>query len=469
MDENIIARIPPNDAQAEQAVLGAMLVDKDAVLTVIEILKPEDFYRTEHVEIYSAILDLYTKGSAIDILTVKEQLRLRGKYDIINGFEYLASLTNPMFSINNVEHYAKIVEEKSILRQLIKSSSDISHKSYDALEPASDILESAEKSIFNIAQKKSEKTYALVKDVLVDAFDNLEKLASQEGEVVGLSSGFIELDNKTLGFMPGQLVIVAARPAMGKSAFALNILSNVAIRNGKSAVYFSLEMSKEELLNRILASEAMVDSQKIKSGKLDDEDWISLTNISGTLSESKIILDDSAGYSPLELRARCRKLKLEYDIGLIVIDYLQLMDAGRVTSSRQQDISEISRALKILAREIGVPIIALSQLSRAPDQRVDHRPMLSDLRESGSIEQDADMVMFLYRDDYYNPESEKKNITEVILAKNRSGQTGTTELVWLSNYLKFGNMDKFHWDVRSEKWEVRNKKWEVWKTKYAKQ
>lgn len=444
MEENIIARIPPNDAQAEQAVLGAMLVDKEAVLTVIEILKPEDFYRTEHVEIYSAILDLYNQSSAIDILTVKEQLRLRGKYDVINGFEYLASLTNPMFSVNNVENYAKIVEEKSILRQLIKLTNDINHKSYDALEPASSILEDAEKSVFNVAQKKSGKSYALVRDVLVDTFDNLEKLASQDGEVIGLSSGFKELDNKTLGFMPGQLIIVAARPAMGKSAFALNILSNAAIRDGKSAVYFSLEMSKEELLNRILASEGMVDSQKIRSGKLDDEDWISLNNISGTLSESKIILDDSAGYSPLELRARCRKLKLEYDIGLIVIDYLQLMDAGRVTTSRQQDISEISRSLKVLAREIDVPIIALSQLSRAPDQRVDHRPMLSDLRESGSIEQDADMVMFLYRDDYYNPETEKKNIAEVILAKNRSGRTGTTELVWLSNYLKFGNMDKYH-------------------------
>lgn len=444
MDENIITRIPPNDAQAEQAVLGAMLVDKEAVLTVIELLKPEDFYRNEHIEIYSAILDLYAKGSAIDILTVKEQLRLRGKYDIINGFEYLASLTNPMFSVNNVEYYAKIVSDKSVLRQLIKATSDISHKSYDALEPSSEILEGAEKAIFNIAQNKTEKSYALVKDVLMDTFDNLERLAVQEEEIVGLPSGFKELDNKTLGFMPGQLIVVAARPAMGKSAFALNILSNVAIRNGKSAVYFSLEMSKEELLNRILSSEAMVDSQKIRSGKLAEEDWISLNNISGALAESKIILDDSAGYSPLELRARCRKLKLEYDIGLIVIDYLQLMDAGKVSISRQQDISEISRSLKVLAREIGVPIIALSQLSRAPEQRIDHRPMLSDLRESGSIEQDADMVMFLYRDDYYNSETEKKNIAEVILAKNRAGQTGTTELVWLANYLKFGNIDKYH-------------------------
>ncbi len=383
-------------------------------------------------------------GSAIDLLTVKEQLRLRGKYDVINGFEYLASLTNPMFLVNNVEYYAKIVEEKAILRQLIKASNDISHDSYDAMEPASDILEKAEKSIFKIAQKKTNKTYSLIKDVLIDTFDNLERLATQEEEVMGIPSGFKELDRKTLGFTPGQLIVVASRPAMGKSALALNILTNVALRAGKSAVYFSLEMSKEELLNRILASEAMVDSNKIRSGKLDDEDWISLTNVSGTLSESKIILDDSAGYSPLELRARCRKLKMEYDIGLIVIDYLQLMEAGRISASRQQDISEISRSLKVLAREIGVPIIALSQLSRAPEQRIDHRPMLSDLRESGSIEQDADMVMFLYRDDYYNPETEKKNIAEVILAKNRAGSTGTIELIWLGNYMKFGNIDKFH-------------------------
>lgn len=444
MEENIIARIPPNDAQAEQAVLGAMFVDKDAVLTVIEILKPEDFYRTEHSEIYSAILDLYNQSKAIDLLTVKEQLRLRGKYDVINGFEYLASLTNPMFSVSNVEYYAKIVEEKSVLRQLIKASNDISHNSYEANEEASTILEDAEKSIFNIAQKKTDKSYALVKDILIDTFDNLEKLASQTEETLGIPSGFKELDSKTLGFAPGQLVVVAARPAMGKSAFALNILTNAALRANKAVVYFSLEMSKEELLNRILASEAMVDSVKIRSGKLEDEDWISLTNVSGTLSESKIILDDSAGYSPIELRARCRKLKMEYDIGLIVIDYLQLMDANKTSASRQQDISEISRSLKVLAREIGVPIIALSQLSRAPEQRPDHRPMLSDLRESGSIEQDADMVMFLYRDDYYNPDTEKKNIAEVILAKNRAGSTGTVELIWLANYMKFGNIDKFH-------------------------
>ena len=441
--DSVISRIPPNDVQAEQAVLGAMLVDKDAVLTVIEILKPEDFYRSEHAEIYSAIIDLYEKSKPVDLLTVKDQLSIRGKYDVVSGFEYLVSLTNPIYSVANIENYARIVEEKSVLRRLIKASSEITSTSYEASEEVNSIMELAEKKIFDVAQKKSTKSYKLIKDVLVDTFDNLEKLAAGGNEIVGTPSGFTDLDSKTLGFAPGQLVVVAARPAMGKSAFALNIATNAAVKAGKPVVYFSLEMSKEELVNRILASEAMVDSVKIRSGQLDDNDWISLTNAAGSLSETKIFLDDSSGYSPIELRAKCRKMKMEYDIGLIVIDYLQLMDASKNNSSRQADISEISRSLKVLAREIGVPIIALSQLSRAPEQRPDHRPMLSDLRESGSIEQDADMVMFLYRDDYYNPDTEKKNVAEVILAKNRGGSTGTVELLWLGQYTKFVNLDKY--------------------------
>lgn len=441
--EKIISRIPPNDVQAEQAVLGSMLVDKDAVLTVVEILTPEDFYRSEHAEIYSAIIDLYNKNTPIDLLTLKAQLEVRGTYDVVNGFEYLASLTNPMYSISNVEYYAKIVEEKSILRRLINASNEINKAGYEASGEVSDALELAERKIFEIAQKKKQKSYAVIKDVLVDTFDNLEKLANTPEGIVGVPSGFKDLDDKTLGFSPGQLVVVAARPAMGKSAFALNIVANAAIRANCPTVYFSLEMGKEELVSRILASESMVDSVKIRSGKLDDNDWVSLTNTAGEISETKIFLDDSAGYTTIELRAKCRKMKMEHDIGLIVIDYLQLMDASKANASRQADISEISRSLKSLAREIGVPIIALSQLSRAPEQRLDHRPMLSDLRESGSIEQDADMVMFLYRDDYYNPETEKKNVAEVILAKNRGGSTGTVELLWLGQYTKFVNLDKY--------------------------
>jgi len=441
--ENIISRIPPNDSQAEQAVLGSMLVDKDAVLTVIEILKPEDFYRNEHAEIYSAIIDLYEKGQPIDLLTLKAQLELRGNYDVINGFEYLVSLNNPMYSIANVESYARIVEEKSILRRLIDSANEITKLSYNQTEAVAGVLEVAEQKIFSISQKKSQKSYAAIKDVLVDTFDNLEELANRPGGLVGLTSGFTDLDNKTLGFCPGQLIIVAARPAMGKSAFAINIATNAALKANAAVVYFSLEMSKEEVTSRILASEAMVDSQRIRSGKLEDNDWINLTNSAGTISEAKIYLDDSVAYTPTELRAKCRKMKMEHDIGLIVIDYLQLMNASKVSASRQADISEISRSLKMLAKELGVPIIALSQLSRAPEQRDDHRPMLSDLRESGSIEQDADMVMFLYRDDYYDPETDKKNVAEVILAKNRAGSTGTVELLWLGQYTKFVNLDKY--------------------------
>ncbi|MBO5143718.1 MAG: replicative DNA helicase [Clostridia bacterium] len=441
--ENIISRIPPNDSQAEQAVLGSMLVDKDAVLTVIEILKPEDFYRNEHAEIYSAIIDLYEKGEPIDLLTLKAQLEVRGNYDVINGFEYLVSLNNPMYSITNVESYAKIVEEKSILRRLIDSANEISKLSYGQTEEVTSVLEVAEQKIFAISEKKSQKSYAVIKDVLVDTFDNLEELANRPNGLVGLTSGFKDLDDKTLGFCPGQLIIVAARPAMGKSAFALNLITNAALKANAAVVYFSLEMSKEELTGRILASEAMVDSQKIRSGKLEDNDWINLTNSAGTISEAKIFLDDSVGYTPTELRAKCRKMKMEHDIGMIVIDYLQLMNASKASASRQADISEISRSLKMLAKELGIPIIALSQLSRAPEQRDDHRPMLSDLRESGSIEQDADMVMFLYRDDYYNPETEKKNVAEVILAKNRAGSTGTVELLWLGQYTKFVNLDKY--------------------------
>ena len=442
MNDELMGRIPPHDVEAEQAVLGSMLVDKDAILEVIEILKPEDFYRTEHSEIYSAMLDLYEASKPVDLLTLREQLRLRGKYDTVNGFEYLATLTNPMYSISNVSNYAKIVYEKSVLRKLIKVSNEISKESYEANEDAIYLTEKAEKQIFDIAQRKN-NSYSPIKDVLINIFDNLEDLATREDGLIGVPTGFPDLDNKTLGFVPGQLIIVAARPAMGKSAFALNVVTNAA-KKGIPTAYFSLEMSKEELVGRILASEAMVDNTKIRSGKLEDEDWISLTNASGTLSETKIILDDESGFSPLELRAKCRKLKLEYDIGLIVVDYLQLMNPSKTSTSRQVDVSEISRSLKVLAREIGVPIIALSQTSRAPDARADHRPMLSDLRESGSIEQDADIVMFLYRDEVYNPDTEDKNIAELILAKNRAGQIGTTKLLWMGQYTKFGSIDKFH-------------------------
>ena len=445
MNENIISRVPPNDFQAEQAVLGSMLVDKDAILTVIEILKPEDFYRPEHAEIFSAMRDLNDKGEPVDILTLKDQLELRGKYDVNTGFEYLVSLNNPMYSISNVESYARIVEEKSILRRLIASSSEISKMSYEGSEEVQYILEKAEQNVFAISEKRTQKTYSPISEVLDRTIDNIEELSKREGYLVGLTSGFTDLDKKTLGFCPGQLIILAARPAMGKSSLALNIATNAAIKANAAVAYFSLEMSKEELTSRILASEALVDSEKIRTGKnLDDQDWISLSNASQIVSQAKIFLDDSVGYTPRELRARCRRMKLEHNIQLIVLDYLQLMNANSNSTSRQQDISEISRSLKVLAKELGVPIIALSQLSRAVEQRSeDHRPMLSDLRESGSLEQDADIVMFIYRDEIYNKETDKKNVAEIIVAKNRGGSTGTVELAWLNQFTKFGNMDKY--------------------------
>ena len=444
MNENIISRMPPSDSQAEQAVLGSMMVDKEAVNTVIEILKPEDFYKAEHEEIFRAMVDLYNRGEPIDLLTLKAQLELRGKYDTVNGFEYLVSLNNPVYSIANAESYAKIVEEKSILRQLIAGSNEITKMSYEGNEEVEYILERAEQNVFAISENKSQKTYSLIRDVLDSTFENLEKLALNDSSLVGITSGFTDLDRKTLGFCPGQLIVVAARPGMGKSSFMLNIATNAAIKANKAVVYFSLEMSKEELAGRILASEALVDSQKIRSGKLEDNEWESLTNASGLVADAKIILDDSVGYTPTELRARCRKLKMEHDIGLIVIDYLQLMNAGsKGFTSRQQDISDISRSLKMLAKELGVPIIAASQLSRAAESREDHRPLLSDLRESGAIEQDADIVLFIYRDEMYNKETEKRNIAEIIIAKNRAGEVGTVELSWLGQYTKFGNLDRY--------------------------
>ena len=439
-----LAKIPPHDIDAEQAVLGSMLTDKDAVNAAIETLKEDAFYREDNRAIYQAIINLYSKSEPIDIITLKDELESMDKFEQVGGYEYLASLPDKVPTTANVQKYIKIVEEKAILRKLIKTANEIIELGYDPAEDVEDIMDNAEKKIFDIMQSKNQKGYTPIKDVLVESFTKLEELYNRKQHITGVPTGFVELDYKTAGLHGSELILIAARPAMGKSAFALNLLTNAAVKSEKAVAYFSLEMSKEELVGRILASEAMVDSQKIRSGKLEDEDWISLTNASGSLSETKIILDDSSGFSPIELRAKCRKLKMEYDIGLVVIDYLQLMNASKMNASRQADISEISRSLKVLAREIGVPIVALSQLSRAPEQRPDHRPMLSDLRESGSIEQDADMVMFLYRDDYYNPETEKKNVAEVILAKNRAGQTGTTELLWLNQYTKFVNLDKYH-------------------------
>ena len=439
-----VGKIPPHDVDAEQAILGSMLTDQDAVIDAMEVLKPEDFYREDNKYIYQSIINLYNRGEPIDIITVKAELTSMQKFEAVGGIEYLATLPDKVPLVANADKYIKIVEEKSILRQLIKAANEIQSLGYAQNEEIDNIVDQSEKMIFNIMQGKNQKGYTQIKDVLVETFAELEKLYNQKETITGVPTGFADLDYKTAGLHNSDLILIAARPAMGKSAFALNIATYAAINTKKPVVIFNLEMSKEQLVNRMLCSEAMVDSNKIRTGKIDEEDWIKLATALGPLSEAPIYIDDTPGISVAEIRAKCRKLKLEKNIGLVVIDYLQLIQgSGKRNASREQEISEISRSLKILAKELDVPVIALSQLSRAAETRQDHRPMLSDLRESGAIEQDADIVMFLYRDDYYNPDSEKKNIAEVILAKHRAGSTGTVELLWMGNYTKFANLDKY--------------------------
>lgn len=439
-----LGKIPPHDIEAEQAVIGSMLTDKEAISSAIEVLKPEDFYREDNKIIYEAILNLYNRAEPVDIITLKTELQSMKQLKAIGGLEYIAELPDRVPTTANVEQYIKIVEEKSALRALIKTANDLINLGYDQTQEVEDILDSAEKRIFDVIQNRNQKGYTPIKDILVDSFTQLEQLYNQKQHITGIPTGFADLDYITAGLHPSDLVIVAARPAMGKSAFALNIATNAAVRANKAVAIFSLEMSKEQMTNRILCSEAMVDSSKVRTGKIEDDDWTKLAEASGTLSTSQIFIDDTPGISVMEIRAKCRKLKLEKDIGLVVIDYIQLVQgSNKKNGTREQEISEISRSLKILAKEIGVPVIALSQLARSVEQRPDHRPMLSDLRESGAIEQDADIVMFLYRDEYYNEDTDKKNIAEVILAKHRAGSTGTIELAWLSSYTKFANLDKY--------------------------
>ena len=438
-----LGKVPPHDIEAEQAVIGSMLTDKEAVTSCIEVLKEEDFYRDDNKAIYSAIFNLYNRAEPIDIITVKAELESMGKFEQVGGLEYLAELPEKVPTTANAIKYIKIVEEKSVLRRLIKTANEIIELGYDPTEDVEGIMENAEKKIFNLMQDKNQKGYTPIKDVLVESFNQLEELYNRKQHITGVPTGFSELDYKTAGLHGADLVLIAARPAMGKSAFALNIAANAALKANVPVAIFSLEMSKEQMVNRMLCSEAMVDSNKVRTGKLEEEDWAKLAGAIGPLSDSGIFIDDTPGISVMEIRAKCRKLKLEKNIGLVVIDYLQLVQgSNKRAGSREQEISEISRSLKILAKEINVPVIALSQLSRAVEQRPDHRPMLSDLRESGAIEQDADIVMFLYRDDYYNQESEKKDIAEVIIAKHRGGSLGTVDLLWMGNYTKFVNLEK---------------------------
>ena len=442
-----LGKIPPQDIEAEQAVIGSMLTDQEAVTSAVETLKTDDFYREDNKIIYSALLNLYNKAQPIDIITLKSELSSMGKLDAVGGLEYIAELPEKVPTTSNVDRYIKIVEEKAMLRNLIKAGNDIIDLGYEQTDEVEDIMDEAEKKIFNVVQKKDQNIgFTSISDVLVESFTKLEELYNSKQTITGIPTGFTDLDRKTAGLHGSELILVAARPAMGKSAFALNIGTYAATKAKVPVAIFNLEMSKDQLANRILCSEALVDSNHVKTGELTDEELAKLAETSGELAQAPIYICDTPGISVMEIRARCRKLKLEKNIGLIIIDYLQLIQgSAKNANNRVQEIAEISRSLKILAKELDVPVIALSQLSRAVESRDDHRPMLSDLRESGSIEQDADIVMFLYRDDYYNPEdSKKKNIAEVIIAKQRAGETGTVELAWVGQYTKFGNLAKFN-------------------------
>ena len=437
-----LGKVPPHDIEAEQAVIGSMLTDKDAVMLAIEKLKGNDFYREDNKSIFEAMANLYNKSEPVDLITVKDELETMNLFDKVGGMEYLALLPAKVPTTANAQKYVEIVKEKSMLRNLIKAANEIIDLGYDASEDVEDIMNGAEKKIFDLIQNRSKTGYLPIKDVLIESFTKLEELYNRKQHITGVPTGFGELDYITTGLHGSELILVAARPAMGKSAFALNIAANAALKANVPVAIFNLEMSKEQLVDRILCSESMVDSNKVRTGKLEEDDWSKLASVVGPLSEANIFIDDTPGISITEIRTRCRKLKMEKDIGLVIIDYLQLVQGtnSRKNGSREQEIAEISRSLKILAKELNVPVIALSQLSRAVESREDHRPMLSDLRESGSIEQDADIVMFLYRDDYYNKESEEKDITEVIIAKHRGGSTGKVKLLWMGNYTKFANL-----------------------------
>ena len=442
MEGEVVNKVQPNDTLAEQAVLGSMLVSRDAVQAAVEVLKPEDFYREDNREIYSAMMDIYSIGKEIDMITVTEQLKLRGTLERVGGTQNLATLIDNVPTTSNIERYVEIVEQKATSRNLIKVTSDIMKVSYAQTEELDTIIEQAEKGIFDLAQNRNSKSYSGMKEILVTTLDSIEKMYENKEKLSGIESGFIDLDEKISGLNNSDLIIVAARPAMGKSAFVLNIASYVAMHDKIPVMIFNLEMSKEQLVKRMLSSESEIDSMRLNNANLEQEDWIKMADASNRLADVPIYIDDTPILTPSEIRAKCRKAKLEKNVGLIIIDYLQLMESKTANGSRQQEISEISRGLKILAKELDVPVIALSQLSRATESRADHRPMLSDLRESGSIEQDADIVMFLHREDYYDKDTEKKNIAEVIIAKNRHGETGTIELAWLGKYTKFANLYK---------------------------
>ncbi|MBU6080041.1 MULTISPECIES: replicative DNA helicase [Allobacillus] len=436
-------RTLPHNIEAEQAVLGAIFLVPDMIVTATEILEPEDFYRVSHQRIFSMMIRLTDKGEPIDLVTITTELDDLKMLDEVGGVSYLTDIANSVPTAANIEYYARIVEEKSTLRKIIHAATDIVTKTYDEGDEVTDLLDHAEKTILDISQNKSSGRFQNIQDVLVGVYDNIEQLHNMDEEVTGIATGFRDLDYITSGFQKNDLIIVAARPSVGKTAFALNIAQNVAVNSDENVAIFSLEMGADQLVMRMLCAEGNIDAQRLRTGKLQEEDWRKLTMAMGSLSNAGIYIDDTPGIKVNEIRSKCRRLKQESGLGMVLIDYLQLIQ-GNANSreSRQQEVSEISRQLKALARELEVPVIALSQLSRGVEQRQDKRPIMSDIRESGSIEQDADIVGFLYRDDYYDQESEKENIIEIIIAKQRNGPVGTVELAFVKEYNKFVDLDR---------------------------
>ena len=444
MDEALIKRVLPHSIEAEQAVVGSMLIDQDAIVTASEILKGEDFYQTAYGVIFDSIVSIHNEGKPVDLITLQTRLKEKDVPAEISSLEFVRDLVTAVPTSANVKYYAQIVAEKAIMRNLVKLNEEIANKCYLGKESTESIMAYTEKKIFNLLQGRRSDDFVPIKQVVLNALDKIEMASKSGGRVTGIPTGFLDLDYKTAGLQPSDLILVAARPSMGKTAFVLNIAQHVAFKANKTVAIFSLEMSKEQLVNRLFALEAQVDAQSLRTGNLKEDDWEKLIESAGKIGKSKLLIDDTAGISIREMRQKCRKFKLEHGLDLIIIDYLQLMSGEtenkKASESRQNEVSEISRALKAIAREMNVPVIALSQLSRAVEQRTDHRPMLSDLRESGAIEQDADVVMFIYREDYYKKDTERKNIAEIIIAKQRNGPLGTTELTWLPQYTKFANL-----------------------------
>ncbi|MGM0501455.1 MAG: replicative DNA helicase [Bacillota bacterium] len=435
-------KVPPSSEEAEKSTLGSMLLDREAIPTAVEHLQENDFYWNKHAIIYNAICKLFDKGDPVDLVTLTEKLREEDQLEEIGGASYITTLVNSVPTAANIKHYAKIVEEKSILRGLIRTANQISKLGYKDEGEVDDLLDQAESLIFEVSEKRSVKEFSGIKDVLMDTFDDLEELHKNKDDVTGVPTGFRDLDKMTSGFQESDLVIIAARPSMGKTALALNIAQYSAIEEDVSVAIFSLEMSKSQLVQRMLCSEAQVNSHRLRTGQLRDTDWRRLSQAAGRLGEADIFIDDTPGITVMEMRAKARRIQAEHDLDLILIDYLQLMQGSGNTESRQQEVSKISRSLKGLGRELNVPVVSLSQLSRAVEQRNNKRPQLSDLRASGSIEQDADVVAFIYRDEYYNPDTEKKGITEIIVGKQRNGPVGTIELAFQKEYTKFVDLSK---------------------------